>query len=239
MKKEWDEYYKGKEVKAEVTAQQPIIESICRLMNVKRKRILEVGCGRAVDSIFLAKLGADITALDYSEIAIKLAKEISIKIGINICVVVGDSYNLPFQDGSFDVVFHQGFLEHFKNPTPLLKEQIRVLKPGGLLLVDVPQKYHIYTILKHLLIKLKQKGIKFNKIWETQYSYRELSELLRNQGLKIVYSYGWGSLLFWILRHYNVISSKTYIHWKSPFALYLALNLGLVGKKLDSGPNNV
>ena len=43
----------------------------------------------------------------------------------------GDAFALPFADGTFDVVFHQGLLEHFRNPDDLIAENARVLKPGG------------------------------------------------------------------------------------------------------------
>ena len=46
---------------------------------------------------------------------------------------------MPFRDGAFDVVFHQGLLEHFRDPMPLLRENARVTPRGGRVVVDVPQ----------------------------------------------------------------------------------------------------
>jgi SAM-dependent methyltransferase len=58
--------------------------------------------------------------------------------------VVGDIHGLPFADGSFDAVFCTGTLEHITDPFRAIQELRRVLRPGGILYVDVPfmQGYH-------------------------------------------------------------------------------------------------
>ena len=49
-----------------------------------------------------------------------------------------DAYQLEFQDSTFDVVTSNQFLEHLDEPAKVIKEMIRVLKPGGKLIVTVP-----------------------------------------------------------------------------------------------------
>jgi SAM-dependent methyltransferase len=58
--------------------------------------------------------------------------------------VVGDIHHLPIDDDSFDCVFCTGTLEHVPNPWQAIREINRVLKPGGLVHIDVPfiQGYH-------------------------------------------------------------------------------------------------
>jgi len=63
--------------------------------------------------------------------------------------VCADACRMPFREGAFDLVFHQGLMEHFRDPAPLLRENARVLKRGGHLLVDVPQRFHVYTLAKN------------------------------------------------------------------------------------------
>jgi hypothetical protein len=63
---------------------------------------------------------------------------------------------------------------------------VRVLKPGGLLLVDVPQRYHYYTLGKHLLMLFDR----WFAGWETEFTIDELEGLLREVGLTPRRSYG-------------------------------------------------
>jgi carbamoyltransferase len=58
--------------------------------------------------------------------------------------VVGDIHALPIPDASFDCVFCTGTLEHIRNPFVAVQELHRILKPGGLIHIDVPfmQGYH-------------------------------------------------------------------------------------------------
>jgi hypothetical protein len=71
-----------------------------------------------------------------------------------------------------------------------MKEQVRVLKKAGYLIVDVPQKYNPYTLYKH---RRMREGV-WEYGWETEYSYSDLNKLARSLGLAIVDvgSYGYG-----------------------------------------------
>ncbi|MDA7633739.1 methyltransferase domain-containing protein, partial [bacterium] len=54
---------------------------------------------------------------------------------------VGDVNNLPYDSGSFDLVFSIGLLEHFENIETPLREQVRILDKGGLFIGYVVPKY--------------------------------------------------------------------------------------------------
>jgi len=154
-------------------------------MDVRGLRVMEVGAATARDSVELAAMGAVCVALDYSREALRLAGEASGRAGQTLLAVCGDALALPFRDGAFDLVFHQGVLEHFRDPAPLLAENARVLRTGGTLLVDVPQTFHPYTIVKRVLIAL---GVWFAG-WETQFSKAGLERRLGAAGLRPTAAY--------------------------------------------------
>jgi SAM-dependent methyltransferase len=152
---------------------------------VEDLRVLEVGAGSGRDGLMLARGGARVVSLDYSLPSLRLIKAQAAGDG-SLSACCGDAFALPFADGTFDIVFHQGLLEHFRNPDDLIAENARVLKPGGYLLVDVPQRWHYYTVIKHILIALRL----WFAGWEREYSVGELEGMLRRHSFSVVSSYG-------------------------------------------------
>ena len=152
-------------------------------LEVGGRRILEVGAGTGRDSLELAARGAEVWTLDYSDQSLSLIRAAA---GERVRIVCGDALALPFRNESFDIVFHQGLLEHFRQPLDLLRENQRVLRAGGFLLVDVPQRYHYYTAMKHALMAVDR----WFAGWETEFSAGELRALMEQAGFAIEGCYG-------------------------------------------------
>ena len=150
------------------------------------KRILEIGAGSGSTSIKLVQMGATVTCLDYSQNAVLLIKKNAAASGMPLFCVKADAFALPFKELSFDICFHQGFLEHFREPEVILSEQHRILKKDGLLVVDVPQTFSFYTIKKMILIFLG----KWFAGWETQFSKNSLKKTLVRAGFTYVKAFG-------------------------------------------------
>lgn len=87
--------------------------------------ILEIGCGTGISSLWLAKNGRTVTALDYTKSSVQLVNEAAKILGLeNIDVVHADATKeLPFKEKKFDYIFQAGLLEHFSR-----EEQIRLLR---------------------------------------------------------------------------------------------------------------
>jgi len=185
--KVWDDYWSDQQDRTwEVNQPQA---TILQRIGIDRRRILEVGVGSGTTSSYLAENGASVTGIDISLPALRNAQ----RRGATFAIVGGDCCALPFADSSFDVVLHQGVLEHFRDPLPILREQRRVLKDGGSLLVDVPQRYQLYTLMKRR--RIRDGTWPFG--WETEYSYLELKRLLKDMGFQIRGYYGNGYYPEW------------------------------------------
>lgn len=100
---------------------------------IKPSKALDIGCGAGTHSIFLAKSGFDVTAIDISQTAIEVAKERAKKSKVRITFVVGNAFDLKFPSRRFGFVFDRGCFHHVR---PELREKYiegihRVLKENG------------------------------------------------------------------------------------------------------------
>lgn len=163
-----------------------IIEQLSASCPIRGQSILEVGAGSGRDSVALVKMGGEVFVLDYVESSLAVIKKEVENAGIRAHLVCGDATRMPFRDESFDIVFHQGLMEHFRDPSSLLLENRRILERGGTILVDVPQRYHVYTVVKHILIALGR----WFAGWETEYTVGSLERLIASHGFRLEGSYG-------------------------------------------------
>lgn len=101
----------------------------------RNSTILDVGCRDASLTRLLAKYSSNVIALDGS--AGKIAQ--NAKLYPEIRFLQHDMYEpIPFNDGTFDIIWCSGVLEQVSNPGFALREMYRGLTPGGRLLVTVP-----------------------------------------------------------------------------------------------------
>jgi len=163
-----------------------LVRELFALGDPAGKRVLEVGAGTGRDAVALAAAGAEVWTLDYVPGSLALTLKAADAAGVTVHPVGGDAFGKPFPDDSFDLVFHQGLLEHFHNPEDMLREDLRVVKPGGHLIVDVPQTWHYYTLGKKVLIALDR----WFAGWETQFTPGGLEALARAAGGDVVRTYG-------------------------------------------------
>jgi len=64
---------------------------------------------------------------------------------------IGSVEQMPFTDGMFDYLYMGEVLEHVWRPKQAIDECYRVLKPGGILIFDVPHVYALSRIIRHTL----------------------------------------------------------------------------------------
>jgi len=97
--------------------------------------VLDVGCGRGEITCGVAEYvdPGKTTGLDPDPdcIADAIEAATSEEDGMNVDFLVGDSHELPFEDNSFEIVYSYTVLHFLIDPILALKEQKRVVKPGG------------------------------------------------------------------------------------------------------------
>ena len=108
------------------------VEEICRRVTDRRPRILDVGCGTGANLLMLSKYG-DAEGVDISEDALTFCRDRGLD-----KVRLGAGEELPYDDGTFDLVTALDVVEHMDNDLAGLKEMRRVLRPGGHVLLFVP-----------------------------------------------------------------------------------------------------
>ncbi len=81
---------------------------------IKSCKVLDIGCGEGFYAIYLASKGFDVTGIDISENAIRLAKSNAIKQGVKIRFISMDVVDLDKIVDKFDFIFEWAILHHIK-----------------------------------------------------------------------------------------------------------------------------
>jgi SAM-dependent methyltransferase len=110
-------------------------------------RVLDYGCGHGYVLGHYARNGADVVGVDITDRAVELSRERFALLGLAGEFLRTDGAPLPFEAESFDIACSMGVLHHIPDPTPVVAELARVLKPGGRLIVMVYNRdsfrYHV------------------------------------------------------------------------------------------------
>ena len=120
---------------------------IYQLCPVKpRQKVLDIGSGRGWFSLYCARRGAEVTALDLSTENLKRIKQTEQRIR----TIYGDACNLNLAGESFDLIVAMEVLEHLVDPVLAINNWKKLLPPGGTLFVTVPYKEVIrYSLCIH------------------------------------------------------------------------------------------
>lgn len=172
------------------------IITLLKYLDVKpTDKVLDAGCGEGFYLMLLDELyGCHITGLDNDPQILELAKKWVGK-KENIRLLVGDVTDLPFEDESFDKIILSEVLEHVPDDTKALSEVYRVLKPGGVLGITVPNRDYPFLwdpfnwIREHLgLGHFNPDSGFFGGIWAMHlrlYHFSEIKKLVEEAGFSI------------------------------------------------------
>ena len=148
----------------------------------KESRVLDIGCGAGGLIKYLkSKYYVNLYGIDPIEAYVKEAKDENIK--------VGNVFNIPFDDNSFDIVVLDQVLEHLNDLNKAMKEIHRVLDKGGICVIGVPdvERYddeiYFYLMREHLqhfkleTIKLLAQNNEFELINYHKSSYHMIGRI--------------------------------------------------------------
>ncbi|MEO5761678.1 MAG: class I SAM-dependent methyltransferase [Vicinamibacteria bacterium] len=129
-----------------------------------------------------SRLGALAYGVDISPPTVAMAKGAFDKGGLR--AAVSDVRELPFREGSFDAIYSMGTIEHFDETEQAVREMARVLKPGGRVIVGVPNRHDPF--LRPLLSTVLQWLGLYAYGFEKSYSRHSLRTMIERSGLTVV-----------------------------------------------------
>jgi len=128
-------------------------------MDIRGKKLLEIGCGAGGHSALFARNGAEVTSVDITlDRAQSAANKLSLISSGTGRAYHADAENLPFRDDVFDVVYSNGVLHHSSDTSRCIEEVFRVLKPGGHAVLMLYSRYSaifLFNILPRAILSGK------------------------------------------------------------------------------------
>lgn len=146
----------------------------------ENKRVLDMGCGAAGKSLYYASMGAaHVTGVEIVEHYEAEARSLAEKLGLSDRFTFhrGSADQLPFEDGSFDTIIMNDFMEHTSDPEATLKEAVRLLAPDGRIYINFPPYGHPYGAHMSDLLNMPWIHCFFSE-HNLCLAYRELAQML-------------------------------------------------------------
>ena len=154
------------------------------------KCVLDAGTGTGRFALYLAQRGINVVAIDSSKEMVEIAQTKAEREGCQhrIQFIVSDIENLPFKDKSFNGVCSIIVLIHFACRDCAVSELLRVLKPGGIAVLDVPSKLlsRAYRPLLSLIGR--------TTFPDYHYNLREIRKLFLANSVRLVEQRAFGKL---------------------------------------------
>lgn len=152
------------------------------------KKVIDIGCGGGILAESMAKKGADVTGIDLSEKALKVADLHSLESGVQIRYQKIAAEDMAAAEaGQYDVVTCMEMLEHVPDPASVIKACQSLVKPGGYVFFSTLNrnlKSYLFAVIgAEYLLQLLPKGTHDYAKFITP---AELSQSIRNAGLEVL-----------------------------------------------------
>ena len=177
------------------------------------KKVVDIGCGGGILAESMAKKGADVTGIDLSEKALKVADLHSLESGVQVRYELIAAEDLAAREsGSFDIVTCMEMLEHVPDPASIVAACARLAKPGGRIFFSTinrnPKSYLHAVIGAEYILRLLPKGTHDYAKFITP---AELAQFTRQAGLTVDAVKGMGFNPFTKIYSLNSDTSVNYL----------------------------
>ena len=151
------------------------------------KKVIDIGCGGGILTEAMARKGADVTGIDLSEKALKVADLHSLESGAQVRYELISAEELAAREpATYDVVTCMEMLEHVPDPAAIVKAAATLVKPGGKVFFSTlnrnPKAYLFAIVGAEYLLRMLPKGTHDYAKFITP---AELSQFAREAGLQV------------------------------------------------------
>ncbi|MCC7701403.1 bifunctional 2-polyprenyl-6-hydroxyphenol methylase/3-demethylubiquinol 3-O-methyltransferase UbiG [Janthinobacterium sp. GW460P] len=151
------------------------------------KRVIDIGCGGGILAESMARKGADVTGIDLSDKALKVADLHSLESGAKVRYkLIAAEAMAAEEPGQYDVVTCMEMLEHVPDPAAIVQACATLVKPGGHVFLSTlnrnPKAYLFAILGAEYLLRLLPKG---THDYDKFITPAELSQYLRSAGLDV------------------------------------------------------
>lgn len=152
----WEDYWRNCQLPSEVEMYTPFDRCLADMLAKRLKSIegsaFEVGCAPGKWLAFMAKaFGMKANGIEYSEAGMQATRRNFAILGLPIDTILAGDFFKVEPEPKFDLVMSFGFIEHFDDPDAVVARHAAWLKPGGTLVIGVPNFNGIYSSLQKIL----------------------------------------------------------------------------------------
>ncbi len=139
------------------------LEWINGIVPLSGKKVLDIGCGGGILAESMARKGANVTGIDLSEKALKVADLHSLESGVQVRYELISAEAMAAREpGAYDVVTCMEMLEHVPDPAAVVHACATLVKPGGHVFFSTinrnPKSYLFAVLGAEYILRLLPKG---------------------------------------------------------------------------------
>ena len=147
------------------------------LGNIENIKIVDFGCGSGLDSINIARRGAKVTGIDVNRRIIEIARLRAAEVGVQVRYELDLDQLVAQEAGQYDALVSLDVMEHVADPQALYKHAIKLLRPGGVIVISTPNRWAIANILADPHWKLF--GVVLMPRWLAQRYVRDMRKMIK------------------------------------------------------------